>query len=233
MPTISDDRHEPEALSDEQVVARVLAGDAPLFELLIRRHNQRLYRVARSVLRNDTEAEDVMQEAYVQAYTHLDQFAGRASFATWLARIAFYEALARLKRRRREAVAERPMESEDVVMSADKSESPSPEHEAYRGELRALLEAAVDRLPATHRVAFVLREIEGMSTQEAAECLGIREDALKQRLHRAKALLRDRLYQSAGIASGAAFAFHRSRCDRMVQAVFERLRIRRGDAVLH
>jgi len=212
------------ALSDEDVVTRVLAGDSALFEILLRRHNQRLYRVARSVLRDEAEAEDVMQQAYVEAYTHLAQWQGRATFATWLTRIAFHEALARARKRRRERTGGPAREPEEDVMTQVPSSDPTPEHQAFQGELRAHLESAIDALPTLYRTAFVLRDVEGMSTAEAAECLGIREDAVKTRLHRARALLREELYRQIGTAATATFAFERPRCDRVVNAVFTRLR---------
>jgi RNA polymerase sigma-70 factor (ECF subfamily) len=210
------------ALSDEEVVRRVREGEHALFEILMRRYNQRLYRVARSILRDDAEAEDVMQQAYVNAYTHLDQFADRARFSTWLTRIAVYEALGRLRRRRR--VREVDVSSENEGTGATlTSEAPSPEQQALTGELRVLLEGAVDALPRTSRAAFVLREIEGLSTAETAESLGVSEDVVKTRLHRARLQLRKELFDRAGLARQDAFAFHASRCDRVVAAVFARL----------
>ena len=210
--------------SDEEVVRRVRAGEPELFEMLMRRHNQRLYRVARSIVRDEAEAEDVMQQAYVNAYTHLDQYADRARFSTWLTRIAVYEALGRLRRRRR-------VREVDVSSGADEtgvtltSAEPSPERQALTGELRRLLEEAVDALPRTSRSAFVLREVEGLSTAEAAECLGVSEDVVKTRLHRARRLLRKELFDRAGLVRQDAFAFPASRCDRVVAAVLARLKL--------
>ena len=212
-------------LTDEDVVARILSGDAPLFEILMRRYNQRLYRVARSVLRDDAEAEDVMQQAYVAAYAHLGQFEGRSTFSTWLTRIAFHEALSRLKHRRRESGSGFSSESEEDPMSRIMSTDPNPEHQALQGELRGQLESAIEGLPEIYRTVFVLRDVEELSTSETAECLDIREDAVKTRLHRARALLREELYRRAGTAAKSAFAFHLSGCDRVVAAVFERLAI--------
>jgi RNA polymerase sigma-70 factor (ECF subfamily) len=232
-PSATVERHEWNALSDEDVVARVLAGDTPLFEILMRRYNQRLYRVARSVLRDDDEAEDVMQQAYVEAYTHLAQFAGRAKLSTWLTRIAFHEAIARWKRRRREGTSRFSPESEEDAMNRVISAEPTPEHQALQGELRGQLESAIDALPAIYRAVFVLREVEGLSTAETALCLDIREDAVKTRLHRARALLRAELYRRAGATAGSAFAFHLSRCDRVVAAVFARLATAPSDTLPH
>jgi RNA polymerase sigma-70 factor, ECF subfamily len=158
------------ATSDEEVIERVRAGEIELYELIMRRHNQRLYRVARSILRDDSEAEDVMQDAYVRAYAHLDQFAGESKFATWLTRIAVHEALHRARRRSRLQQVP-PGEWEGQNMDTFKSTSPDPEQQAQRRELETLLETAIETLPVTYRTVFVLREIEGLSTAETAECL--------------------------------------------------------------
>jgi RNA polymerase sigma-70 factor (ECF subfamily) len=220
------------ALSDDEVVGRVLAGDRAVFEVLMRRYNQRLYRVARAILRDDSEAEDVMQHAYVQAYLHLGEFAGRASFATWLTKIAVYEALARARRRSRDRAPAPFAESGEDAMNTLPSSDPDPEQQALHGELRALLESAIESLPQTYRPVLILREVEGMSTADTAECLGLSEDVVKTRLRRARALLRDELLERAGVTAGSAFTFHLSRCDRVVSAVFERLRLE-TPATLH
>ena len=222
------ERPEWKALSDEDVVQRVRAGDTALFEVLMRRYNQRLYRVARAILRNDGEAEDVMQQAYVEAYAHLDQFEGRAKFSTWLTKIAVYEALARTRRQGRETSAIRRSkdEGEEVdPMTRIKSEALDPEQQASQRELRTLLESAIECLPATYRSVVMLRDVEGMSTAETAECLSLREDAVKTRLHRARTLLRKDLYDRAGLTAPTAFPFHLTRCDRVVSAVFARLNL--------
>ena len=214
-------------LADEEVVARVRAGEIALFEVLMRRYNQRVYRVARSILGNDTEAEDVMQEAYVRAYAHLDQFAGRAAFSTWLTRIAVYEAMARLRRSSRFETAQ-PHHGEEGGDPAPEvaSEARDPERQMFDQEVRTLLEAAIDSLPRDSRAVFTLREIEGMDTAETAACLGVSEDVVKTRLHRARALVRQDLYRRAGATSAAAFQFHLSRCDRLVDAVLARIQVR-------
>ena len=212
-----------EILSDEEVVARVLAGETAMFEIIMRRHNQRLYRVARAILRNDTEAEDVMQDAYVRAYEHLDQFAGRAKFSTWLTRIAVHEALARQHRAHRYQELEPMSEREGDPMDRLASLAPDPEQQAASSEIRRLLEEAVEKLPDPYRVIFVLRDIEELDTSEAAEILEITEENVKVRLHRARAMLRKSLYARAGMERKEAFSFHAVRCDRIVKNVFERL----------
>jgi len=213
-------------LPDEEVVARVRAGETALFEVLMRRYNQRVYRVARSILGSDTEAEDVMQEAYVRAFTHLDQFEGRALFSTWLTKIAVYEALARHRRAARFEPLESPANTGDEEPPGPRAwaaEGPNPEREMFDQEIRTLLEAAIDALPADHRSVFTLREVEGLDTAETARCLDVSEDVVKTRLHRARARIREELYRRAGSTSTAAFQFHLSRCDRVVDAVFARI----------
>ncbi len=215
--------------ADEEVVRRVLQGEVPLFEVLMRRYNQRLYRVARAVLGGDGEAEDVMQQAYLEAFAHLAQFEGRASFATWLTRIAVHAALARVRKRGRfrpSTPVPEGAEGEEDAMSRIPSSGPDPEEEALRGEMRGLLESAVEALPASYRSVFVLRHVEGLSTSEAAACLELKEDAVKTRLHRARALLREDLYRRAGGEARGAFPFHAPRCDRVVAAVLARLSAR-------
>jgi len=209
--------------SDEEVVRRVREGDKALFEVLMRRYNQRLFRVARAILKDEAEAEDVMQQAYVNAYTHLHQFEERARFSTWLTRIAVHEALARVRRRRRFEEVEAMPEMEDKKMERLTSSDPGPEHQAAAAQLRGILESAFDALPEMYRTVFLLREVEAQSTTEAAECLGISEDTVKTRLHRARALLRRELFDRAGLQSAELFPFHLSRCDRVVGAVFARI----------
>lgn len=209
-------------ITDEEVVGRVRAGETELFEVLMRRHNQRLYRAARSILGNEGEAEDVMQDAYVRSYLHLDQFDGRAKFSTWLTRIAVHEALARLRKRRRivdiDAVSGSLGDSMKFV-----SKSASPEQEVLTNTLKMVLESAVDRLSETYRPVFMLREVEGLSTAETAECLDLSEESVKVRLHRARALLRKEIYAQTGAATAAAFQFGQSRCDRVVSAVLDKI----------
>lgn len=212
-----------EPLSDEEVVARVLAGETGMFEIIMRRHNQRLYRVARAILRNDAEAEDVMQDAYVRAYEHLDQFAGKAKFSTWLTRIAVHEALGRQRRGNRYQELEPMSEQEGDPMDRFASAAPNPEQQASNSEIRRLLEEAVEKLPDAYRTIFVLRDVEEMSTTDTADVLEISEDNVKVRLHRARALLRKSLYARAGMESKEAFNFQAVRCDRVVKVVFERI----------
>jgi RNA polymerase sigma-70 factor (ECF subfamily) len=209
--------------ADEDVVKRVLAGETSLYEILMRRYNQRLYRVARSILRNDGDAEDVMQEAYVRAYEHLNQFAGQARFSTWLTKIAVYEALGRLRRQGRTENLDSVLDSDRHVMARMTSDTRDPERQAYDHELRIVLEGAIDSLPETYRLVFMLRAVEGMSVAETAGCLDIGVEAVKTRLHRARSLLRKDLQQRAGVVTAQTFPFHLSRCDRVVEAVFRRI----------
>lgn len=210
-----------ECWSDEEVVSRVLAGETALFEIIMRRYNQRLYRVAHSILRNDAEAEDVMQDAYVRAYQHLGQFEGRAKFSTWLTRIAVHEALARAHRRSR--VQELDAEPSGGYMDPLISNTPDPEQQVSDHELVALLQTAVLALPTSYRSVLMLRDIEEMSTSETAQALDLTEENVKVRLHRARALLRREMFARAGAQRGNAFPFMGARCDRMVEAVMERI----------
>ncbi|HEU4690384.1 MAG TPA: RNA polymerase sigma factor [Vicinamibacterales bacterium] len=209
-------------LSDEQVITRVLAGDTALFEVLMRRYNERLYRAARAILRDENEAEDVMQQAYVNAYAHLRQFDGRSKFSTWLTRIAVHEALARARRRGRYLT----MDLEDasaIEFPQAHDGTPDPERLAIARELGAVLESAIDRLPDGAREVFVLRQIEGMRTDEVADALGVSEAVVKTRLSRARGALRRDLYEYAGLAAENTFRFLRPRCDRVVHSVLSRI----------
>jgi RNA polymerase sigma-70 factor (ECF subfamily) len=210
-------------LTDEEVVARVLGGETSMFEIVMRRYNQLLYRVARAILRNDGEAEDVMQDAYVRAYEHLDQFAGRAKFSTWLTRIAVHEALARQRHGSRYQELDPMSEREGDPMDGFAVMALNPEQEASNSEIRSLLEEAVEKLPDAYRTVFMLRDIEEMSTTDTANALEISEENVKVRLHRARALLRKSLYARAGMERKEAFNFHAVRCDRVVKNVFERI----------
>ena len=213
-----------EEWTDEEIVKRVLDGNIVLFELLMRRHNQRIYRAVRSILRDDSETEDVMQETYVRAYEHLAQFEGRARFSTWLTRIAVNESIRRsvLRGRLDPLDIERP-EREDETMSLLQQKQPSPESNVSLSEMAAMLEKAITALPDRYRAVVVLRDLEEMSTGETAEALSLSESNVKVRLHRAHELLRDELMAMAGSASHLAFGFGASRCDRMVQTVLSRL----------
>jgi RNA polymerase sigma-70 factor, ECF subfamily len=218
------ERAQLEQWSDDEIVRRVREGDLALFELLMRRHNQRVYRATRSILRDDAESEDAMQEAYVRAYEHLRQFEGRAQFSTWLTRIAVNEALKRLAARgRMETLDWGREDGEDETMAELASQAPSPEANASRNELSGLLEDAVLALPAGYRAVLMLREIEGMSTADTAAALGLTEANVKVRLHRAHALLRSQLFALTGSAAAQAFAFPAVRCDRVVGGVMSRL----------
>ena len=211
------------SMEDPEVVRRVLAGETELFEIIMRRYNQRLYRAARAILGDDAEAEQVMQEAYFLAYTHLAQFAEKAKFSTWLTKIAVNEALGRLRRRARFVDFDSLTESEKgdrMLISAERT----PEQKVLNSELKSLLEESVERLPEHYRSVLVMRDVEGLDTAETSECLGISEEAVKTRLHRARSLMRQQLYARAGVTRPELFSFQKPRCDRMVAAVFEKIK---------
>jgi RNA polymerase sigma-70 factor, ECF subfamily len=198
----------PAANTDEEIVGRVLDGDTRSFEIIVRRYNQRLYRATRAILRDDAEAEDAMQEAYLHAFKHLRQFKGDAKFSTWLTRIAVYEALGRLRRRKHQE------EISDTMASND-----DPERAAYSGELQSVIRSAVDSLPMLYRSVFVMRDVEEMSVAETAACLGVTQEAVKTRHHRARAFLRHRLERAAAVSISRAFAFLGPQCDTLTVRV--------------
>jgi RNA polymerase sigma-70 factor (ECF subfamily) len=206
--------------SDEEIVDRVRAGEVALFEVLMRRHNQRIYRTVRAIVRDEAEVEDAMQQAYLAAYTNLRSFEGSAAFSTWLTRIAINEALGRLRRSARLTVAEAPVEDAEPL---DRAPPQTPEEGAAARESLALIEAAVDRLPAPYRSVYMLREVQELSTAECADVLGITEETVKIRLHRARAALREALAKQLGRVAPEAFPFPATRCDRVVAGVMARI----------
>jgi RNA polymerase sigma-70 factor (ECF subfamily) len=216
MPAIAGDQ-----LSDSGVVRRVVDGDTALFEILLRRYNQRVYRAVRAVLRTDDEVEDVMQQAYLNAFAHLRQFAGRASFSTWLIRIAVNEAAARL--RKREKTSWSWSGGDEMALMRAETKSPNHEEQTSNREMRDVVEEELAELPATYRTVLVLRDVDGLSTAEAASCLDVSEDVIKTRLSRARAMLRDGITNRAGLTLSTIYPFGNRRCDRVVEAVMERI----------
>jgi RNA polymerase sigma-70 factor, ECF subfamily len=206
--------------SDDALVQRVCAGDTACFEQLMRRHNERIYRTVRAVLGDDSDVEDVMQQAYVSAYQHLAGFEGRARFSTWLTRIAINEAYARLRKRQRN---EPPPWEDDIMVDEPLAAGPSPEQVAARREMQALLERAVDTLSLANRTVFVMRAVQGLTTAETADCLKITEEAVKTRLHRANEALRLWLAEQVGSTLQEAFPFYRPRCNAVVESVMARV----------
>jgi RNA polymerase sigma-70 factor (ECF subfamily) len=216
-----------ERYSDEQIVKLVLGGQVELYELLMRRYNQRLFRATRAILKDEAEAEDVMQDAYVRAYANLSGFRGESSFATWLTRIAVHEALARARRR---GLVESIEERDELSASP---RIPNPERVTAERELKAALETLVDALPLSYRSVFVLRYVEGLSVKETAQCLEISEEATKMRALRARALLRRYLRDRWGIVSGDVFPLLLPLCDRVVAGTFRRLDAARQTGTKH
>jgi RNA polymerase sigma-70 factor, ECF subfamily len=208
------------SLSDEEIVRRVVAGETELFELLMRRHNQRLYRTVRAIVPDADAAEEALQRAYVAAWRGLAQFAGRSSFVTWITRIALRSAGELAWRERR--MAEIAEESVSAASNAFEEAADAP---MSRRELADVLERAIDSLPASLRIVAVLRLVDGLSTAEVAESVGVTEEAVKVRLHRARERLKEGLLLTAereGILA-RTWAFDGERCDRMVRRVFESL----------
>jgi len=227
-------RHDDAPGDDQALVARIVGGDEAAFEQLMRRHNGALFRTARAILRDDADAEDALQEAYLAAYRHLGEFRGDARLSTWLTRIVINQALGRLRSRRRDEVVvelrgdapEEALPAEGEAM--DDAQAESPESGAMRTQLRRLLERKIDALPLAFRTAFMLREVEEMTIEEVAECLAIPAATVRTRVFRARALLRASLAEEMDVATGDVFAFAGGRCDRVVAGVLARLRA--GDA---
>src|SRR5690606_5384317 len=214
----------PPKIQDEIVVRRVLSGEKELFEILLRRYNQNLYRVIRGYLHDEEDVEDAMQDTYLKAFDKLQQFQGKSAFSTWLIRIGINEALLRirrLKRSRSMVLHEADMEEEKIVQLPDTKEM-NPEKLAIHHETKQLIEKAIDQLPEKLRIIYILKEVQGMKNEEIADCLEISGPNVKVRLHRAKMLLKDTLYAIS--AGGKVFEFGNSRCDQLVARVMEKLR---------
>jgi RNA polymerase sigma-70 factor, ECF subfamily len=200
-------------ITDVAIVERVLAGDAALYELIMRRYNRLLFRLARAVLREDDEARDAVQVAYVRAYYHLDQFRGPTGFKSWLARIVVNEANARLRR------APTLVEHDDQVLALPDWDAEGPESAAIAGDLLQVLQAAIDRLPEEFRSVFMLRGVEQLSVAETADMLGIKAATVKTRFHRARRLLQEALHRKLDDIARETFRFDANRCDHIVSAV--------------
>jgi RNA polymerase sigma-70 factor (ECF subfamily) len=215
-------------LSDAELAKRVAGKDHGAFRVLMKRHNQMLYRAARSILKNEAEAEDAVQEAYLQAYRAMGDFRGDAKLSTWLVRITVNEAITRLHKhaRRAEIIRLEGDDSQDQHSSEDSmNDSPPelPERAALRAETRRLLEAKIDQLPDAFRTVFVLRAVEEMTVEETAAVLGIPEATVRTRFFRAKGMMRESLSREIDLAHGDAFSFAGARCDRITANVLARL----------
>ena len=215
-----------ETLSDKELVQRVLAGETALFEMLVHRHSQQLYRAARAILRQDDEAADVVQEAYLRGFRNLKQFAGKAKLSTWLSKIAVYEARARA--RKGTALGGKPGAASGAKTPwQEPATEPESERRVLAQEMNKMIEAAIEGLPTPYRTVFVLRQVEEMSTADTAECLNLTQDVVKTRLLRARTLLRKKLSAAVGPARRNAFRFGGERCKRMWEtAIFPAIRSR-------
>lgn len=211
-----------DCFEDAELVRRSLARDGTAFRTIMERHNRRLYRIARSILRNDVEAEDAVQEAYINAFTHLNSFRGDSSLATWLSRVILNEALVRRRRERLSVELNEQIEAQ-IVPFPQTATSDDPERTMAQREILQLVERATDNLPEIFRVVFVTRVIEGMSVEETAELLGLQPETVKTRLHRARRLVRRELDVQIGSVFMDAFPFAGKRCERLTSAVMKRL----------
>ncbi|KAK47337.1 RNA polymerase sigma factor [Caballeronia jiangsuensis] len=211
---------------DLSIARRIVAGDRAAFELLMRRHNRRLYRLARATLRNDAEAEDALQDAYLHAYRSMSQFRGDAQLSTWLSRLVLNECFARIRRSARRQnvipIVDAPdwVEQAEAMTSHDDS---APDDALARSQVRALLESKLDALPELFRIVFVLRSIEEMTVEETAQCLNIPEATVRSRHFRARGMLRESLAQAFDLAERDVFEFGGARCDRIVERVLSKL----------
>jgi len=215
----------PAGASDAELIAGARARDEAAIRAIMQVNNRRLYRIARGILRNDGEAEDVVQEAYVRAFTHLDSFRGDSSLATWLARIAMNEALGRLRRQRPnvEWTTLPPGTLEAQIIQFPLSAPSDPEKTMAQREIQQVVEHAIDDLPEAFRIVFITRVIEGMNVEETAEILGLKPETVKTRLHRARTMLRDNVEKKIGPVVMEAFPFAGKRCERLTDAVLKRL----------
>src|SRR4051812_38568681 len=211
---------------DAELVRRALGRDEAAVRAIMQANNRRLYRLARGILRNDSEAEDVVQEAWVRAFTHLEQFRGDSSLATWLGRIAMNEALGRLRRQRSSPpmTALEPHHTEaQIIQFPHAAASEDPEKTMAQREIQHVVEQAIDELPEAFRMVFITRVVEGMNVEETAEILDLKPETVKTRLHRARAMLRDNVEKKIGPVVMDAFPFAGKRCERLTEAVLKRL----------
>ena len=227
--TPAQGQHQPHPIAspdDFDLVQRAIARDGDAFRSIMQRYNQRLYRLARSILRNDAEAEDAVQEAYVRAFTHLDSFRGDSSLATWLSRITINEALGRLRTQRPTVdfvTFEAQRTPAEIIQFPLTSKSDDPERTMAQRQLLQLVEQTTDNLPEVYRVVFITRVIEGLSVEDTAEILGLRPETVKTRLHRARKLVLEQLDKQIGPVLMDAFPFAGRRCERMTAGVMKRL----------
>ena len=216
----------PVGSTEAELVRRARERDEPAIRAIMQSNNRRLYRLARGILRNDSEAEDVVQETYVRAFTHLQDFRGDSSLATWLGRIAINEALGRLRRQRANvewtSLPPGTLEAQ-IIQFPLSAASEDPEKSMAQREIQHVVEHAIDELPEAFRIVFITRVIEGMNLEETAEILGLKPETVKTRLHRARTMLRDNVERKIGPVVMAAFPFAGKRCERLTEAVLKRL----------
>jgi RNA polymerase sigma-70 factor, ECF subfamily len=216
----------PAAAGDAELVKRALAREEAAVRAILKANNRRLYRLARGILRNDSEAEDVVQETYVRAFTHLADFRGESSLSTWLSRIALNEALGRLRRERPgveiSSLPQGALEAQ-IIRFPLMSIADDPEKSMAQREIHRVVEAAIDELPEAFRIVFITRVVEGMNVEETAELLDLKPETVKTRLHRARAMLRDNVEKKIGPVIMEVFPFAGRRCDRLTEAVLQRL----------
>lgn len=210
---------------DVSIARQVAAGDHAAFERLMRRYNRRLFRLARAVLKDPSEAEDVLQDAYLSAYQSLRQFRGEAALSTWLSRLVLNECSGRLRRhlRRQNVIPMVSSTNRPDVDNVAAQDSELPDRAAGRAQIRSMLEHKLDELPEAFRLVFVMRSVEELSVQDTAQILGIPEDTVRSRHFRARSLLREALAQEIDLAERDLFEFGGDHCDRVIARVLARL----------
>lgn len=210
--------------NERELIERIKKGEKELYALIMRQYNQRLYRVARSILKDHREIEDVMQETYLKAFQHLHQFEGRSHFSTWLTRILINQANACLNKNKKyqSTFSDNQSSMEHETQKIENADHYNPEYEVMNKELKKILEDAVDKLPPTYKTVFIMREVEGLDGKETAQCLGLTEENVRIRLHRAKATLKEELYKKVK-GDVEVFTFGSGHCDRLVFAVMAQL----------
>jgi RNA polymerase sigma factor (sigma-70 family) len=205
-------------IADIKIIEDVMAGDKEKYALLMRKYNQRLYRISKAYLKDEMEIEDVMQEAYIKAYQNLRKFESRAQFSTWITRILINECLQRLRKTNKEARLEN---NEEEIITMNLTDKKNPETESLNKELKTLLEDNIALLPEKYRAVFMMREVEKMSVEETSEALEITDSNVKVRLNRAKEMLRNALTNTYPL--GQVFEFNLVRCDRIARNVLSRI----------
>ena len=210
-------------ISDSDVIKRIIRGEKELYEILLKRYNQKLYRVIRSYVKDTQEIEDIMQNTYLKAYEKLYQFKATSAFSTWLIRIGINEALARIKTKNKVFLinGQSNDSSSNIIVQMPNRDQLNPENKIIRQEAKQFIESAIDRLKPKYKTVYIMKEVEEMSIKEISKCLGLTDSNIKVRLHRAKKILKEQLYELAH--NNDLFEFGLSKCDHLVDEVMNKI----------